>query len=126
LDLGNDGPWWVGGKRSSRTLVPGTICADHIRLAISGVTGQVTLVARTVTLTGDNTVLTPYAGRLVALAKGSTREAVYVSGSGSRFSGGIQASAGGVWLAGSGNQVSSGGVAAAAVKVTGSAWAITG
>lgn len=123
LDLSKSGAWWVGGTPASKQLLPLTLCADQIALSGSGISGAVSLVATSITLSGSGFNLSGHEHDVVAIAAGTGADALVVNSSFSRFDGDLIAATGRVTLAGSNNQIY-GSVLGWTVSLDGTKWTI--
>ena len=132
-NLGQAGPWWVGGTSSSGKLNAGLYCVtganSNISLSGSGVTGTITIVATgTISLTGSGLSLTPYTnGVLLYSQKVQTTgtPAIGLTGSGLRAQGLLYAPGGQVAISGSGLNLHAGSIVADTVTLTGSGLVVT-
>lgn len=131
FDLSSDGPWWVGGSKSSKKLNPGVYCANGGKLVLSdsGIQGTVTLAAsKEVHISGSNFDLSPYWNNVLIFSGDSgsgSEDAVKISGSGGTWRGYITATYGTVDFSGSANLSVQGSIIAWKVKLSGSSWSLT-
>ena len=120
-DLGSSGPWWEGGRSTSRRLNDGVYCYEgRIRLSGAAVSGTVTFVATgrdgRIEFSGARFDLQPFAGDVLAYAEGAADDAIVLTGAAGRSEGILYAPRG-LILADTVNLVGSGwSIAALTVK----------
>jgi hypothetical protein len=132
-DLANNGVWWVGGTKASKTLRAGTYCSrgssGGIKLSDSDVgveavvsgAGGVTFMAQTqVELSGSDFQLHPHEHGILIFSEGNSDVAVKVAGSGGTWEGSIYAPNGTAEVSGQNNWNFHGGIVAERVKLNGS------
>lgn len=130
-NLDQPGPWWEGGASQSGRLLDGVYCTEgRLKLASSGVSGTVTLVATgpnaELALSGSNFDLRPHNSNMLAYSEGITDDAIRISGSGGRWQGTVYAPNGEVSLSGSGGESPGGLIIGNTVTLSGSGWTVSG
>jgi hypothetical protein len=129
-DLGNAGPWWVGGNSNSRQLRDGIYCTTG-RLNLSGdsVTGKVTFVATgpngKIHLSGSDYNLRAHTLGVLAFSEGTT-DAINASGSDGTWTGILYAPNGSISLTGLRNTSPNGLILGQTVRLSGSGSGVTG
>jgi Flp pilus assembly protein TadG len=131
FDLGANGPWWVGGTKTSKKLNPGVYCADGatgaITLNVQGTNAtNVTLVARTsVKITDSSFFISPNKLGTAIAAFGTGASTIGVAAA-SGASGILWAPNGEANFSASGGGTYTGTIIANTVKVSGSGMTIIG
>lgn len=117
--LDNNGPHWVGGSNTSRTLNPGTYCSTGtITLDTDYVRGTVTLRAGgTITITALAPTLRAYDNDLLFFSRSNSASAVRVTGMWPSFAGHLYAPRGRVDLTGADHASINGSVLANRVRI---------
>jgi hypothetical protein len=130
-DLGGNGPWWRGGTKATRTLLPGVYCADGagaaITLNVQGtVADGVTLVSRgTIRINDGNFLITPSVLDTALAAFGSGGQAIKVQAK-TGTSGMMYAPNGEADFTAVSGGIYSGGLVADTVKVSGTGFTLIG
>ena len=139
-DLSNNGAWWVGGTKLSKTLRAGTYCArgttdGSIKLGDSDIriedvvagNGGVTFVAQyQIEISGSNFDLHPHEHGVLFAAYGNTETALKLAGSGGDWQGSMYAPNGTAEISGSSNLNIAGSIVGERVKISGSNFNING
>jgi Flp pilus assembly protein TadG len=138
-DLSNNGAWWVGGTKASKTLRPGTYCSrgtsGSIKLGDSDIriedviagNGGVTFVAHVqVEISGSNFDLHPHEHGILFAAYGNSDTALKLSGSGGDWQGSMYSPNGTAEVSGSSNLNIAGSIVGERVKINGSNFNING
>ena len=126
LTVGSQASHWQNNDSSTKILKPGVYCAEGtLSFTTSGVTGNVTFVARAkVTVSGGTFNVTPYSNGVFVYTEAVPNNAVNISGSNSHWQGIIYAPNGDAVVSGSGNGVLAGSVVANKIKLSGSNWSL--
>jgi hypothetical protein len=124
FDVGINGPWWVGGRASTRQLLPGVYCATGpagiIKMTTTGAQGTVTFVATTqVELSGSNFVLNAHTNSVLAYSLGTAADALKLNGNNGIWQGIFYAPNGGVDFIGNSNLTVAGGLVAQTISLNG-------
>ena len=131
FDLGSNGPWWVGGTKTSKRLNPGVYCADGSNGAItlnvqSTVANNVTLVARTsVKITDSTFYITPNKLGTAIAAFGTGQQTINMAAA-AGAAGILYAPSGEANFAANGGGTYTGSIIAYTVKVSGGGMTIIG
>ena len=140
-DLANNGSWWVGGTKSSKTLRPGIYCSgtgssDGIKLSDSdirvltdiatGAEGVTFVASYSIEVSGSNFQLKPFKDNILFASYGTSDVAIKVAGSGGTWEGVMYAPNGTAEISGSSNLALQGGIVAKRVKLNGSSFSIDG
>lgn len=128
-DLSNDGDWWVGGTSEDKQLKPGIICYEGsgwLRLNESGISGNVTFIAKHIDISGSNNQFTAFHDDVLFFATAEAYPTMKLGGSGN-WQGLIFApNKGQVAISGSPGLSIQGSIIAWAVKLNGNGWEISG
>jgi hypothetical protein len=129
FDVANDGPWWEGGTKASKRLLPGVYCSDGLlSMGEQGVTGTVTFMARRIQIGGSDINLRPFKNDVLLFSTDTSNAnaAIKVSGSTGSIQGVLYAYGSEIEVAGSSGFSANVSIIGGRVKVSGSNWNLTG
>jgi Flp pilus assembly protein TadG len=121
--LGDNGPWWEGGSKTSRHLLDGVYCSGgDINLSQGETVGNVTFVGTgKITISAGGVEFTPFWNKLLIL---STEGTINWSGSNGYWGGILYAPKDNVQMSGGGGRTYNAAMWGATVQISGSNWTL--